>query len=130
MKKSTRVKQPGPNQRMRRVNKILRTAVAEECRNLKDPRIGFLTVTGVRTAPDLRNATVYYSVLGDDDMQQRTSEALEAASNRIRAAVGTRVRLKYLPHFQFAVDPSIEHGERIDRILQSLRHPDVSDDAS
>ena len=129
MKKNTETNLE-PNQRMRRVNKILRTAVAEECRNLKDPRIGFLTVTGVSTAPDLRNATVYYSVLGDDEAQQRTSDALEAASNRIRAAVGTRVRLKYLPHFQFTVDPSIEHGERIDRILQKLRQSDASDDAS
>ena len=67
------------NQRMKRVNAILREVIAEECSNLKDPRIGFLTVTGVSTAPDLRAARVYYSVLGDDEVKNGTADALEAA---------------------------------------------------
>ena len=110
----------GANQRMRRVNEILREAIAEECRNLKDPRIGFLTVTGVEATPDLRHATVFYSVLGDDTVRRDTADALEAAAPRVRSAIGGQVRLKYTPELEFAVDPSIEHGERIDRILRGL----------
>ena len=110
----------GANQRMRRVNEILREAIAEECRNLKDPRIGFLTVTGVEATPDLRHATVFYSVLGDDTVRRETADALEAAAPRVRSAIGGQVRLKYTPELDFAVDPSIEQGERIDRILRGL----------
>ena len=102
----------------------LREAIAEECRNLKDPRIGFLTVTGVDTAPDLRNATVFFSVLGGPDEQKETGEALEAAASRIRAAVGEQVRLKYLPQLRFELDPSIAHGERIDAILRDIGDKD------
>ncbi len=110
----------GANQRMRRVNEILREAIAEECRNLKDPRIGFLTVTGVEATPDLRHATVFYSVLGDDTVRRDTADALVAAAPRVRSAIGGQIRLKYTPELEFAVDPSIEHGERIDRILRDL----------
>lgn len=110
----------GANQRMRRVNEILREAIAEECRNLKDPRIGFLTVTGVEATPDLRHATVFYSVLGDDTVRRDTADALAAAAPRVRSAIGGQVRLKYTPALEFAIDPSIEHGERIDRILRDL----------
>ena len=130
MKKTQDVSQTGPNQRMRRVNKILQEAIAEECRNLKDPRIGFLTVTGVSSAPDLRNATVYYTVLGDEAAQREAANALEAASSRVRLAVGPQLRLKYLPHLQFAVDPSIEEGERIDRILQGIERRGAAHDGS
>lgn len=110
----------GPSQRMRRVNEILREAIADEVSDLKDPRLGFLTITGVETAPDLRNAVVYYSVLGDDDVREGTAAALTAAAPRVRSAVGGRVRLKYLPELRFVIDPSIEQGERIDRILREL----------
>ena len=119
-----------PNQRMRRVNEILREAIAEECQNLKDPRIGFLTVTGVSTAPDLRNATVYYSVLGDDEVQAGTADALAASASRVRAAIGTQIRLKYLPLITFKVDPSLEQGQRIERILQGLEGDRTNDDES
>ena len=119
-----------PNQRMRRVNEILREAIAEECQNLKDPRIGFLTVTGVSTAPDLRNATVYYSVLGDDEVQAGTADALAASASRVRAAIGTQIRLKYLPLLTFKVDPSLEQGQRIERILQGLEGARTNDDES
>lgn len=121
-------RQQGPNQRMRRVNEILREAIADECRSLKDPRIGFLTITGVDTAPDLRNATVYYSVLGGESERAETADALEAAAPRIRSAVGGQVRLKYLPHLTFTLDPAIEHGQRIERILQDIE-PRPNDDA-
>lgn len=119
----------GPNQRLRRVNEILRSAIADEVHDLKDPRLGFLTVTGVEAAPDLRNAIVYYSVLGDDEVKEGTAAALAAAASRVRAAVGGRVRIKYLPELRFVIDPSIEQGERIDRILREIEGERASDEA-
>jgi len=110
--------------RMRRVNELLRETVAEEIRELKDPRIGFVTVTGVETAPDLRNATVYYSVLGDEEAAADTAAALSHAAAHIQEGVGSQVRLKYLPKLRFRVDPSIEQGDRIDRLLAAIHEED------
>lgn len=108
------------NQRIRRVNEILREVIAEECSNLKDPRIGFLTITGVSTAVDLRNATVYYTVLGDEESEVETARALAGAASRVRAAVGRQVRLKYLPKLRFLPDPAASHARRIEGILRQM----------
>ena len=111
--------------RMRRVNELLRETIAEEVRDLKDPRIGFVTITGVETAPDLRNASVYYSVLGDDETAAATAEALRHAAPHIQEGVGAQVRLKYLPKLRFVVDPSIAEGAHIDKLLSQIeRHDD------
>lgn len=109
------------NRRMRKVNEILREVIADECRGLTDPRIGFLTITGVSASPDLRNATVYYSVLGDERAQTGAAAALAGAASRIRAAVGGQVRMKYIPALHFQPDPAVEHGQRIEGILRGMR---------
>ena len=114
------------SQRIRRVNEILREAIAEECRNLKDPRIGFLTVTGVSTSPDLRNASVFYTVLGDERAAADTGRALAGAASRIRAAIGEQVRLKYLPKLSFVPDPAVSHARRIEAILKDIEEGDHS----
>lgn len=114
--------------RMRRVNEILRETIADECADLKDPRIGFLTITEVDTAPDLRRATVFYSVLGDEAEHKSTAEALASAAPRIRTAVGAQIRMKYLPELKFEVDPSIEYGLKISSILANLEKEPVGDD--
>ncbi len=106
--------------RMRRVNEALREVIAEEVTELKDPRIGFVTITGVDCAPDLRTARVYYSVLGSGDEAEATGAALRSAARKIQAAVARQLRLKYTPVLEFAVDPSIEHGIRISKILHDL----------
>ena len=108
------------NRRMRKVNGILREVIADECRALTDPRLGFLTITGVSASPDLRNATVYYSVLGDERAQAGAAAALEGAASRVRAAVGGQVRMKYLPALHFEPDPAIELGQRVEQILRGL----------
>jgi len=108
------------NPRMRRVNAILLEAVAEEVADLKDPRIGFVTVTGVDTSPDLRNAIVYFSVLGTDEERSSTSEALDSAASRVRTGVGHKVRLKYTPKLDFRVDESIERGMYMSNLLREL----------
>ena len=109
-----------PGTRMRKVNEAIREIVAEEVANLGDPRIGFVTITGADTAPDLRSAVVYYSVLGSEEERVATAEALEAAHARLQAAVARQTRLKYTPRLRFEVDPAIERGLRISQILRDL----------
>jgi ribosome-binding factor A len=106
--------------RMRRVNELLREVIADEVARLKDPGLGFVTITGVDTAPDLRAARVFYTVLGDEDQRESTQAALERATSRIRAATGDQVRLKYLPALEFMYDESVERGLHMEQLLRSL----------
>jgi ribosome-binding factor A len=106
--------------RMRRVNEVLREVIAEELERLKDPGLGFVTITGVETAPDLRSSRVYYSVLGDEAQGRETESALQRAASRIRAVIGREIRMKYLPELRFERDPAIERGMRMEQILRQL----------
>lgn len=110
-----------PSPFLRRVNERIREVVADEVERLKDPGLGFVTITGVDTAPDLRSARVYYSVLGDDVQHAATEAALERAAPRLRTVVGRRVRLKYVPELRFEIDVSIEQGLRMEQLLRELR---------
>ena len=115
--------------RMRRVNAILLEAIAEEVAELKDPRVGFVTVTGVDTSPDLRNAIVFFSVLGTDEEQAATIKGLDSAATHIQTEVGHKVRLKYTPKLQFRIDESIERGVYMSSLLRRLvaELPEVRD---
>lgn len=110
--------------RIARVNEVVREVVADEIERLSDPRLGFVTVTGVDVAPDLKTAKVYYSALdadadaGDDDLDSR--QALESARAHLQAALGRQVRLKYLPRLVFVEDPSVATALRIDEIISEL----------
>ncbi len=112
--------------RMRKVNELLREVIAEEMTAMKDPRIGFLTITGVDTAPNLRNARVYYSVIGDEQQHADTAAALKSAAKRFQAVIGKQTRLKYTPILKFIVDPAIEEGIRVDALLQTLKEKEES----
>ena len=115
--------------RMRKVNELVREVVADAVVDLKDPRIGFLTITGAETSPDLRHAVVFYSVLGTQEEKSDTADALEGASSRIQRAIGSETRLRYTPKLEFRVDPSIDEGLRISRILAEMsENPDGTDD--
>lgn len=116
------------SQRMRRVNEILREAIATECGNLKDPRIGFLTVTGVSTSPDLRNASVYFTVMGDERVLAETEQALASAAPRVQSAVAGKIRLKYFPKLKFVPDPAPEYARRIEEILRRIGHDENRED--
>ncbi len=105
---------------MRKVNELLREVIAEEVTLLKDPRIGFLTITGVDTSPDLRRATVFYSVLGDDEVKESTAVALEYAAPRLQGRLAGQVRLKFTPRLSFEVDPAIDTGLRMGKILHEI----------
>ncbi len=109
-----------PSPRMRKVNELLREVIAEGLGGLKDPGLGFVTITGVDTAPDLRSAVVYYSSLGTEEEQEQTAEALDRATPRLQAQMAGQIRIKYTPQLRFTVDPSIEEGLRIDRILHDI----------
>jgi ribosome-binding factor A len=104
--------------RMRRVNEAVREVVsARIAEGLRDPRIGFVTVTAVETSPDLRHARVFVSVLGDDEERAATLAGLESAHGVIQLAVATELRLKRTPSLQFVFDESIDRGMRITELL-------------
>ena len=110
-----------PSPRMRKVNELLREVIAEETAHLKDPRLGFLTITGVDTAPNLRNAIVYYSVIGDEEQHVATAAALKSAARRFQAVIGRQTRLKFTPVLEFRIDPAIEEGIRMEELLHRLQ---------
>jgi len=104
--------------RMRRVNEAVREVVsARLAEGLRDPRIGFVTVTSVETSPDLRQARVYVSVLGDDEQRAATMAGLESAHGVLQRSVARELRLKHTPTLQFVFDESIERGMRISELL-------------
>lgn len=88
---------------------------------LKDPRIGFVTVTGVDVTGDLQQAAIYISVLGDADSREDTLTALEKAKGFIRSEIGKRIRLRHTPELSFKVDESIQYGNRIEKLLKEVK---------
>ena len=111
--------------RSERVAEEFREVLAEEILRLKDPRVGFVTVTGVRVAADLRHARVFYSCYGDEKAKAGTRAALRSATPHLRSALGRQVRLKFLPNLEFEEDVSIERSQRIDELLANLPRPEV-----
>ncbi len=101
-----------------RVSEEFREVLAEEIPKLKDPRVGFVTVTSVRVTADLRKAHVLYSVLGDDAAKSATRAALNSARPHLRSVLGRQVRLKFLPDLEFEEDDSFDRLQRIDRLLK------------
>ncbi len=107
-------------ERMRRVNEALREVVSQSLRDLKDPRIGFVTVTGVRASPDLRNATVFVSVLGNARRRERALVGLVSARGVLQAQVNRELHLKRTPQLVFEYDRSTDRGVRLAKILDEL----------
>lgn len=116
--------------RMRKVNELMREVVADAVTDLKDPGLGFVTITEVDTSPDLRNAFVYYSVLGTDEEVAATGAALKRAAPHIQAVAGRQIRMKYTPKLTFRIDPSIGEGFKIDRLLREIEQEQEGDDAA
>jgi ribosome-binding factor A len=108
--------------RTERVGEEFREILAEEIQKLKDPRVGFVTVTGVRVSPDLRHAWVYFTVFGEEKERAGTRAALRSATKHLRHELGRQVRLKVTPEIEFVEDDTVERGERIDRIIEQLHH--------
>jgi ribosome-binding factor A len=106
--------------RTERVGEEFREILAESIQRLKDPRVGFVTVTGVKVTPDLRSARVFYTAFGDDGERAATRAALRSATPHLRHELGRQIRLKVVPEVAFEEDTAIETGERIDAILAEL----------
>ncbi|MFD0587539.1 30S ribosome-binding factor RbfA [Paenibacillus sp. GCM10027627] len=87
---------------------------------LKDPRIGFITVTGVETTSDLSQARIYLSVLGSDEQKEATLKALASANGFLRSELGKRMKLRHTPELLFKFDSSIEYGSRIESLLGEI----------
>lgn len=113
------------SQRVQRVNESVKEALAEMLVDVKDPRIGFVTVTDVRTTPDLRRSEVFYTVLPDEDeVRSDTEDGLRSALPMLRRELAGRLRMRYVPDLEFTHDPLPERGRRIDRLLDDTRSPD------
>jgi ribosome-binding factor A len=105
---------------MRKVNELLREVLSEAVLELKDPRIGFVTITGVRTSADLSHATVYVSVFGSERKRERSLEGLAAAHGVLQARIGREVRMKRTPTVTFEYDPTVEEGVRMSKLIDEL----------
>lgn len=101
-----------------RVSEEFREILAEEILKLKDPRVGFVTVTGVRVTPDLRLARVSYTSFGDERARRATAAALRSARGHLRKVIGRQVRMKVLPDLRFEEDETNATDDRIEELLR------------
>ncbi|HWC32985.1 MAG TPA: 30S ribosome-binding factor RbfA [Actinomycetota bacterium] len=110
--------------RPERVSEEFREVFAEEIPKLKDPRVGFVTVTGVDVSPDLRRARIFYTVMGEEADRRSTAAGLRSARGHLRAVLGRQIRLKFLPELDFEEDDSFERAKRVDELLHKIREED------
>jgi ribosome-binding factor A len=105
-------------QRMRRVDEAMREVLSDVLsHDLKDPRVGFVTVTDVKTSPDLRHARVYVSILGDAEAVADSLEGLESAHGYLQGRVGSELRLKNTPALQFVHDDTAARAQRLEQLI-------------
>ncbi len=108
--------------RMRRVDEAVRQVLSDAmAADLKDPRIGFVTVTDVQTSPDLRHATVFVSVLGSDEERDASLAGLQSAHGHLQRHVASELRLKHTPTLTFAFDDTVSRAARIEELLRAAR---------
>ena len=107
-----------PDGRMRRVDEAVRAVLTDAiAKDLQDPRVGFVTVTAVKTSPDLRHARVYVSVLGDEQTRSDTLEGLRSARGFLQGRVASELSIKHTPAVTFEYDESIDRGMRITQLI-------------
>ena len=116
-----------PGERMRRVNEVLREAIADGVEALGDPGLGFVTVTAVRAAPDLSQASVYVSVLGAEKRRARSLRALERAHGVLQSRIARELHLKRTPQLSFHYDETVDRAMRLNELLAQDRPSDDSD---
>jgi ribosome-binding factor A len=106
-----------PGERLRRVDEAVRQVLSDSARDLKDPRIGFVTVTDVKTSPDLRHARVYVSVLGSDEERAASLEGLRSAHGYLQRRVASELRLKHTPALTFEYDDTSARAQRLSELI-------------
>jgi ribosome-binding factor A len=104
--------------RMRRIDHAVREVLSEAAQHLKDPRVGFLTVTDVKTAQDLRHARVFFSVLGDQEQRDASLAGLQSAHGYLQSRVATELRLRHTPTLEFVYDDTAERAMRLERLIE------------
>jgi ribosome-binding factor A len=108
--------------RAKRVGVRIREEVSDLLlRKIKDPRIGFVTITGVEVSDDLRRAKVFYSVLGTETDRRDAAAGLHSAKGFIKRELAARLQLKFMPEIGFEYDESLEYGDRIERLIRRAR---------
>lgn len=111
-----------PSHRPESVGKNIQVELSQILRTeTRDPRLGFVTITGVHMTHDLRTAKVYISVLGNDEERRLTLEGLNRANAFLRRSLGQRVQLRHVPELFFAYDDTLERGNHIDKLLDQLK---------
>ena len=114
--------------RMRRVDEAVRAVLSDAItQEIKDPRVGFVTVTAVKTSPDLRHARVYVSVLGDDETRADSMVGLESAHGFLQRRIASELRLKHTPTLAFAYDETVDRSIRLTELLEE-HEPAATDD--
>jgi ribosome-binding factor A len=110
---------------MRRVDEAVREVLSDAVTSdLKDPRVGFVTVTDVKTSTDLRHARVYVSVLGSDDERAASIDGLQSAHGYLQARVARELHMKHTPQLDFLLDDTAEKADRLERLIERLE-PDA-----
>jgi len=110
------------NKRAIRVGELLKEEISQiVLREMKDPRIGFVSITDVEVSGDLRHAKVFISVYGDDKEKEETLEGLQQAQGYVRKLVGERVKIHHIPEIIFRYDDSIENGVHISKLIKDLK---------
>ena len=108
-----------PSDRMRRIDEAMREVLSDAItQEIKDPRVGFVTVTAVETSPDLRHARVFVSVLGDAGARRRSLDGLRSAHGFLQRRVADHLRIKNTPTLDFLYDDSVDRGFRIQELLE------------
>lgn len=109
------------SERIKKVSETVKELVSEIIqRKIKDPRVGFVTITDAEVAPDLKEAKIYFTVLGGAKKRVEAQEALSHAAGFIRAELGKRIEMKYTPHLTFQYDESIERALRIEKLISKI----------
>ncbi|HEU4965100.1 MAG TPA: 30S ribosome-binding factor RbfA [Bacilli bacterium] len=117
--------------RVGRVGEQIKKEIVDILRHdMKDPRVGFVTVTDVEASGDLQHATVFVSVLGKPEERQATLDALKKASGFIRTEIGRRVRLRRTPELHFKLDTSLDYSTRINEVLRGIKEGDDNESES
>jgi ribosome-binding factor A len=93
-------------------------------RGMRDPRIGLVTITGVKMSPDLREARVYWTVHGDPDQRKHTARGLDNARGYLRREIGAQIKLRVTPDLHFTYDEAIDRGERIEQLIRKMHDED------
>ncbi len=111
-----------PSTRQRGVQELLVQDISEILqREMKDPRIGFVTITDAEVTPDLRQARIYFSVLGTGEEREESGKALNRAAGFIRAQFAKRAEMRYVPELRFVFDTSVDRGARLSALLEQVR---------